>query len=59
VRRTAQAIAAAVDARQPGEALAALARLGPQAGELRSVRLADELLEAVRPLGDPASVEPR
>ena len=59
VRRTAHEIAAAVDARDPGGALAALAALAPEAGELRSAALAAELLEALRPLGDPSLVEPR
>jgi hypothetical protein len=59
VRRAAQDITAAIDAREPGEALAALASLRPLVGALRSIRLADELLDAVRPLGDPSLLEPR
>jgi hypothetical protein len=59
VRRAAFEITAQVDAREPGQALAALAALAPQAGELRSASLAAELLEALRPLGDPSLVEPR
>ena len=59
VRRALHEITSAIDARQPGEALAALAALAPQAGELRSASLAAELLDAVRPLGDPSRVEPR
>jgi hypothetical protein len=59
VRRTAHAITSAVDAREPGEALAALASLAPDADELHSTALAAELLDAVRPLGDPSLVEAR
>jgi hypothetical protein len=59
VRRASHEITSAIDAREPAEALAALAALAPQADELRSAALAAELLEAVRPLGDPSLVEPR
>src|SRR4051812_27659552 len=40
VRRAALEITAAIDAREPGQALAALAALAPRAGELRSGSLA-------------------